>query len=106
MLGILLIYFIGKKFYDLALENKKSGWGFAILGVISFYAFQFIFGIILALVVGVNEYGEFDGMSDFGINILGIIVGVIGVVILYYILQKVWAKNSFFKGDLLDEDFL
>ena len=34
MLGLLLIYFIGKYFYDLAAEFEKNKWLYAILGVV------------------------------------------------------------------------
>jgi hypothetical protein len=35
MLGLILIYFVGKAFYDLAGLHGKSQWGFAILGIVS-----------------------------------------------------------------------
>ena len=34
MLGLVLLYWIGKYFYKLAEEYDKSKWGFAILGLV------------------------------------------------------------------------
>ena len=40
MLGLLLIYWIGKKYYELATEHNRSPWGYAILGVFVYYFSQ------------------------------------------------------------------
>ena len=38
LLGLILISFVGKAFYDLAGLHGKSQWGFAILGIATYYA--------------------------------------------------------------------
>ncbi|TDN87659.1 hypothetical protein DET49_111107 [Salegentibacter sp. 24] len=38
MLGLLLLYWIGKYHYRLAGEYDKSQWGFTILGIVAYYA--------------------------------------------------------------------
>ncbi len=44
MLGLFLLYFIGKIFYQLAEAHNKNKWVFAILGVIAYYAGTFLGG--------------------------------------------------------------
>ena len=43
MLGFILLYWIGKYFYKLAEKYQKSEWGYALLGIGSYYG-----GILLA----------------------------------------------------------
>ena len=54
MLGLVLLYWIGKYYYKLAEVYNKSQWGFAILGIVVYYAgivvFAFAVGIIAELV--------------------------------------------------------
>ncbi|MCF7561368.1 hypothetical protein L3X39_12035 [Sabulilitoribacter multivorans] len=93
MLGLLLIYFIGKRFYDLSVEFNQNKWLFAILGVIVYYAAGFIFGIIVAILdVYVFDWG-IDWENSFGVNLLGLPVGLLTVWGLYILLQNKWKKS-------------
>jgi len=40
MFGIILIYWVGKYFYQLAIEFNKSKWGYAVLGLATYYGSQ------------------------------------------------------------------
>lgn len=56
IIGIFLIYFLGKAFYSLAQREGKSKsmqWLFAVLGILSYYVGTFIGGIIVFLVVDI-----------------------------------------------------
>lgn len=91
MLGILLIYWIGKYFYQLADKNNQNKWLFAILGIAVFYITQFIFAIIL---VFLNEFGITNvDLDSFALNLLGIPLGFLGCYIFYILLEKSWKKD-------------
>lgn len=91
MLGILLIYWIGKYFYQLADKNDQNKWLFAILGIGIYYITQIVFGVILAFL---NEFGvtEID-LDSFALNLLGIPLGLLGCYIFYILLEKFWEKD-------------
>ena len=102
MLGIVLIYFIGRYFYRLAEEFNQNKWLYAILGVITYYVGTFVGGIVLAL---------FDELFGFGINwennfTLGLIAlpfGIASVYLLYILLQRKWKKSvSLVKDEIQD----
>jgi len=85
----------------------KSKWGMAILGVVSFYAAQIVLGIVLGLIVGVNEDGTFIGINDLAISLIGVAFGILCCYILYQILKKSWESRSIYAdSELLDEDLI
>ena len=94
MLGLILIYFIGKKFYDLAQKFGKSEWGFAILGVVTYYAGTFITGIVIALGYEFWSTASVDGMSDLALGFIALPFGVLSCVGLYYYLNNLWGKSK------------
>lgn len=92
MLGLLLIFFIGKYFYKLAEEFNQNKWLYAILGIVMYYASGIVFGVLLGvldLMFGWNL--DYDNM--FGINLLGIPIGIAACYGFYYLLQKKWKKS-------------
>jgi len=99
MLGLLLIYFIGKKFYDLALEFEKSEWGFAILGVVVYYAGTFVAGFV----IGIWNLDAIETMSDITLGLIALPFGVLSCVGLYYFLNNSWKKNKVVNNSDIDE---
>jgi len=73
---------------------KQSKWGFAILGVASFYIGQAIFGIILYFLAAYFGWDIFDGNSDTLINFLGLPFGILTVYILYKVLEANWIDKQ------------
>ena len=82
MLGIILIYFIGRRFYDLSTEYNKNKWVYAILSVVAYY----VIGWILIFIWG------FDWESSYGINLISLPAGLIGVWGMYILLEYKWKK--------------
>jgi FtsH-binding integral membrane protein len=105
MLGLLLVYFIGKYFYQLAFEHNRSKWGYAILGVVVYYSTTLLAGIVIAY-----AYFEFvDETIERGIemllSILTVPFGILGAYILYKKLEKNWSnsKHDSMNSDILDQ---
>lgn len=102
MLGLLLLYFIGKSFYRLAEIYDKSKWTFAIMGIAAYYAGSFIGGLIVGIIVL-----SFDPYSEISELVYGLIATPFGLLTwwgLYHFLKKNWSKKGVQTNhDVLDE---
>ena len=91
MFGILLIYWVGKYFYQLAIEFNKNKWGFAVLGLATYFGSQLVFGFICGIFNEIFDLGiDFDGV---GVNLLGIPVGAASCYFLHKFLEKKWKRE-------------
>lgn len=103
MLGILLIYFIGKRFYDLSEENNQNKWLYAILSIVIYYAAGFVFGLIIGLLdVYVFDWG-LDWENNWSLNLLGLPVGLLTVWGFYVFLENNWKKTVVTITDEIDD---
>lgn len=93
MLGILLIYFIGKRFYDLSTEHNQNKWLYAILSVVIYYAGTFIGGLFLGIFIELGIV-NISLENNFVIGLIAIPFAL-GLVYLFYIyLEKKWKKSA------------
>lgn len=103
MLGLFLIYFIGKKFYDLAAKYHKHQWGFAIAGVASYYAGTFIAGILIVLYVELWSSTSIDDVNDMALGFMVLPFGLLACFGFYKLLEKNWErKPTHLDSDILD----
>ena len=109
MLGLILIYFVGKAYYELAKKYNKTAWLYAVLGVVSYYA-----GIVAAVFsfiyyqAYVNNH-IIDESEDMKYSLMSIPVGVVICLAFYQILKYNWKKKAeAIQTDegLLDDDAL
>jgi hypothetical protein len=97
MIGLVLLYFVGKAFYDLAGINNKSEWLYAILGVGSYYAGLLIGGILIA--IGYELFvGSVDEVNDTLLSILALPIGVLACWGFYRLLKSRWEKSQTFSA--------
>lgn len=108
MLGLFLIYFIGKAFYDLAGLNNKNKWGFAVLGVVSYYGGTAIGGVIIALLAEFQIFFDsVDDIPDMLLNLLALPFGVLICWLTYRYLQNTWSRAADAKNsEVLDGDLM
>lgn len=107
MLSLILIYFIGKAFYDLADSHHRHKWGMALAGLAAYFGSQLLLGIVLAIIFGIDAEDRIMGMNDFLLNIICIVVGAIATWVLYVVLKNNWTKNQKLEDqELLDHDLL
>ena len=107
MLGILLIYLVGRKFYDLAGNHNKHQWGYAILGVFSYYVGTFIAGIVIALYLEFFGSTSIDEINEFVLSLIAIPFGLLACWVTYLLLEKNWEKKTVHDNtDILDIDFI
>ena len=110
MLGLVLIYFLGKSFYQLAQQYDKSPWGYAVLGVISYYAGTFIAGILLVILMEINSAGSIDDTNEFVLGLVALPFGLLCAWGLYKFLENRFEGNvsvhNNINSDILDEDMI
>ena len=103
MIGLILLYFIGKHFFYLAGDYDKSRWLFAILGVLSYYLGSFIGGVLVVLIWEMISPGTVDQTEDI---VLGLLAAPFGILLcwgFYHLLKRTWEKSYVEKEDLLEE---
>lgn len=94
MLGIILIYWIGKKFYTLAATYNQNKWAFAVLGVISYYGAILLAGIVTGVLLGIFAPESIDGLSEVLLGILMIPFGLLACYAFYKILENYWKDKK------------
>ena len=107
MLGIFLIYFIGRAFYDLAFNFDKNQWGFAIAGVASYYIGTFLGGMIIATIMILSSQDALDNTSEMALGFMALPFGILSCWGFYTILKKRWENRIVIDTDsnILDQDF-
>lgn len=103
MLGLLLIFFIGRSFFRLAETYNKHKWGFAILGIASYYGGVFLGALLIGVILGMIDPYMIDDMSDIGLGLMCLPLGLLTCWGVYKILQRNW-KRTQPSLDLLDSE--
>ncbi len=111
MLGLIFIYFLGKYFYELARKYKKNEWGYAILGVVTYYFGTFVAGFMFVIIMEIANPGAVDDLDETLIGIIGLPFGLLAAWGLYKYLEKRFANELSSSGpslnsEVLDDDFL
>lgn len=104
MLGIFFIYLIGKPFYQLAEKHNRNEWGYAFLGVLTYYVGTFIGG----LAIGLGSYFldiDFDGINEMLLNLMAIPFGLF-VSWLTYTTLKDKFRDDLSNKNTLDDNIL
>lgn len=93
MLGFVFLYWIGKYFYQLAQEFSKSKWGFAVLGIATYYGTMIV--VVLIFVVICIIFGiEFDfEKNETLLSLAAVPFGALATYGLYKFLEKKWKKE-------------
>lgn len=92
IIGLVILYFIGKYFYKLAEQFNKNKWLFAVLGIVVYYAGTFIGGIILGILDALIGF-DFDWDNDIALGLIALPFGLATAYLFYFILKKQWEKS-------------
>jgi MFS family permease len=106
MLGVILIYWVGKAFYDLADRYRKNKWAYAILGVVSYYGGIFSGGLIIGVIAEILSPGLIDESNERWFSFLAIPVGVLVCWGTYILLRNSWSKPKETSKHVLDSDLI
>ena len=93
MIGFLLLYWIGKHHYTLAIKYDKNKWTYSILGVITYYAGMLIASFIIGIIAEIYSPGFLDSVNENIFSIFMIPFGLLTSYLLYKYLDKKWQKN-------------
>jgi len=103
MLGILLIYFIGKRFYDLAEEFEQNKWLYAIIGIVIYYGIgTLLLTFIIVLDIYFFDWG-FNWEQSYGMSLLMIPLGIFAVWLFYQFLENRWKKQVLIVKDEIQD---
>ena len=108
MIGLVLIYFIGKAFYDLSDKYNRNKWGFAILGVVSYYGGLLLGGFILGVAIELFELTSLVDLPDTAYGLMAIPAGALVCWGVYKLLEARWSNPPATirsRNDILDDDF-
>ena len=94
MLGLILLYWIGKYFYKLAEEYDKSKWGFAILGIVTYYGGIIIFSFLVGIIFAFTAPEALEAINETLLGIMMLPFGILSCYLLYKYLDKTWVKNK------------
>ena len=93
MLGLILLYWIGKYFYKLAEEYEKNKWAYAILGIVVYYGGTLSCGVLIGIIAEIVSPGFIDATNETLLSIMMLPFGILGCYLLYKYLEKTWKKN-------------
>lgn len=106
MLSIVFLYFIWKYFSELATTYGKKKWVYGIVGIVSYYAITFIFGVLLYLYF-LYDPSFFPDLDETTIGLISIPVGILGVVALYHLFKRYLENRVEFSDEsLLDSGYI
>jgi|TARA_B110000879_G_scaffold211921_1_gene306157 hypothetical protein len=103
MLGLLLLYFISKKYNELYhTYNSDKSWPYILLGIASYYGGSFVAGALGAIVsLTVFDY-DIENLNDFYVGLLALPFGILTTYLIYKYLEIKW-KKDFVDPDLAIE---
>jgi amino acid permease len=101
ILGFILIFVTGRAFYQLAHEYGKNTWGYAIAGVVSYYAVTIVSAFVLAIIVELFSPGTITESNEKFFGYLAIPFGVLACWGFYKWLKSSWERNRQ-PGETLD----
>lgn len=98
MLGLVLLYWIGKYFYRLAEDYDRNKWGFAIIGVVVYYLVSVIFIAIILLI-----FPNFtESSNDLIMSLVALPFSLSACYLFYYLLEKSWENSKKIEKDEID----
>jgi hypothetical protein len=99
ILEILVLYFVGKPYNNLAAFHGKSKWGYAILGAVSYYVMVFIAAIILTILADAMGWEVIYGASNITLALMAIPFGILAAWVLRLLLKRYWEEKTIRNSD-------
>ncbi|MGD1842133.1 MAG: hypothetical protein ACFB0B_14735 [Thermonemataceae bacterium] len=102
MVGLVVIYFIGKAYYTLAEEYKQSKWTYAVAGVAVYYLGSFLGGITWGIIFEIYEEGYIDTVDDLMLGLLSLPFGIATCLGSYKLLKQRWQRRQELLSELVE----
>ncbi len=95
MLGLILLYWIGKYYYRLAEKYRKRKWLFAIIGIVAYYFGTIVIGgVLLVLLLEFVFHTTVEGFTDMQLGFMAIPFGIGFTYLIYFLLNKKWKSEE------------
>lgn len=106
MLGLFLMYWIGKEFYKLSELHLKNKWIFAILGIASYYFGAILAGFLIGIIIELGYFNtHINDISDIQWAFIGLPFGLLTCWLFYRFLKKTWNESTNINAsEFLDEN--
>lgn len=108
MLGLLLLYVLGKWLHNLAKKFEKPiKWIYPVLAILTYMVVGVLSVLIIMLITEINGSEYFLNMDSNVLGLLAIPFGVGGVWLLHFLLKRAWSQQKSQQMDdaaLLDVD--
>lgn len=104
MIGLLLLYFIGKAYYELAKDHGKNKWLFAIVGIVVYYASNYLFQFLIIFILEIFSPETLYQLNEFVLALIALPFAIGATWGLLQILKKNWKNIQFDKNpEVLDD---
>lgn len=104
MLGLVLLYFLGRWLYNLAKKYEKPyKWLYALLAIVVYYAVGIVAVLIIAL-FAMSDDMFLSEENELLLSLLAIPFGVGGVWLLHFLLKRSWSRQVVDSDELLDSE--
>ncbi len=94
MLGLVLLYFIGKKFAELAEAFKKTKWHYVVLGLVVYFAGTFVLGMLVLSVLDAVGAINLDTMHNRVLDLIALPFGLLSCYLFYLFLERKWKREA------------
>jgi hypothetical protein len=107
MLGLFLIYFIGKSFFNIKEQSNRGKWGYAILGIVTYYGGAFVGAFILGIILTIYNPDAIDSIHDRVWDLIALPFGILACWGLHKYLKAKAEKSAVYnESDVLDENLV
>ncbi len=93
MIGFLLVYFIWKRFSELAFEFNHKKWIYGLLGILCYYSGTLIGGAIIG-VLSLFFGFDVDWDNDLLMSAIALPFGIGTCYLFHFLLKKKWQKET------------
>ncbi len=104
MIALLLVYFIGRAYYELARDHGKNKWLFLLVGIAVYYVSHYLFAFLIIFILQISSPTTLYQLSEFVIMLMALPFSIGVTWGLLQILKKNWKDFVVIKNsDILDD---
>jgi len=106
VLRFLLVFFIGKTFYDLASYHDKNKWLYAFIGLVSYFVAAIVFALFAFLFIDAMGSSPLNA-NQLHLSMISVAVGLLSCWCVYKYLYSRWKnQNKSEHTEILDQDLI
>lgn len=103
MLLYIVLFVVGRFFYNTAIDNDKNGWGHGILSIVVFFVGTNAASVLIVLAFSILDEDLTSMPGELGISLMALPFGFLACWGLYKLLFYNWSKEEKFNENIIDE---